>query len=51
MVASLDEFRRQFPPLASISEIQNYLKRELSASDVTDGNVKRKLAATVNMRR
>ena len=30
MVASLDQFRRQFPPLTSIEGIQEYLKEHLS---------------------
>ena len=33
MVASLDQFRRQFPPLASMRGIQNYLKEQLIVSD------------------
>jgi hypothetical protein len=35
MVASLDQFRRQFPPLSSMKAIENYLKRQLSVSDGT----------------
>ncbi len=33
MVASLDQFRRQFPPLASMRGIQNYLKKQLVVSN------------------
>ena len=31
MVASLDQFRRQFPPMTSLQTLQLYLKRELAA--------------------
>ena len=50
MVASLDQFRRQFPPLSSVTGIQNYLKRQLVASDAKSvGDVQWKPAATVDM--
>ena len=50
MVASLNQFRRQFPPLASVEGIQNYLKNQLLASDATMvGETKWEPAATVDM--
>ena len=49
MVASLDQFRRQFPPLASTTGIQNYLKNKLLVFDGTMvGDTKWKPAATVD---
>ena len=50
MVASLDQFRRQFPPLSSVTGIQNYLKRQLVVSDAKSvGDVVWKPAATVDL--
>ena len=50
MVASLDQFRRQFPLIASLSGIQNYLKRQLVVSGAKMvGDVVWKPAATVDM--
>ena len=50
MVASLDQFRRQFPPLASMGGIQNYLKNQLLVLDATMvGATKWEPAATVDM--
>ena len=50
MVASLDQFRRQFPAVASLSGIQNYLKRQLVVSGAKMvGDVVWKPAATVDM--
>jgi hypothetical protein len=50
MVASLDQFRRQFPPLAPMTGIQNYLKEKLIVSDAKMvGDVQWAPAATVDM--
>ena len=50
MVASLDQFRRQFPPLSSVTGIQNYLKRQLVVSDAKSvGDVLWEPAATVDL--
>ena len=50
MVASLDQFRRQFPRIASVSDIQNYLKRQLVVSGAQMvGDVGWEPAATVDM--
>jgi hypothetical protein len=50
MVASLDQFRRQFPPLASMTAIQDYLKRQLLVSNATMvGDTKWEPAASVDM--
>ena len=50
MVASLDQFRRQFPPITSVSGIQSYLKRQLVVSGAkTVGDVVWEPAATVDM--
>ena len=52
MVASLDQFRRQFPPLASVRGIQNYLKGQLVVSNrKMVGGVTWEPAATVDMER
>ena len=49
MVASLDQFRRQFPPITSVSGIQNYLKRQLVVSGAQIvGDVVWEPAATVD---
>ena len=51
MIASLDQFRRQFPPVASVSGIQSYLKRKLvvSGAKTVVGDVVWEPAATVDM--
>ena len=50
MVASLDQFRRQFLPLASMRGIQNYLKQQLVASNrKMVGDVAWEPAATLDM--
>ncbi len=50
MVASLDQFRRQFPPLASVRGIQNYLKEQLVVSSrKMVGDVTWEPAGTVDM--
>ena len=50
MVASLDQFRRQFPPITSVSGIQSYLKRQLVVSGAQMvGDVGWEAAATVDM--
>ena len=52
MVASLDQFRRQFPPSASVRGIQNYLKGQLAVSGAKlVGDVTWKPAAAVDMER
>ena len=52
MVASLDHFRRQFPPLASLRGIQRYLKKQLIVSDAKMvGEVIWEPAAAVDMER
>ena len=52
MVASLDLFRRQFSPLASMRGIQRYLEKQLIVSDAKMvGEVKWEPAATVDMER
>ena len=52
MVASLDQFRRQFPPPASVRGIQNYLKGQLAVSgEKLVGDVTWKPAAAVDMER
>ena len=49
MVASLEQFRRQFPPFASVSGIQNYIKSQLVVSDSKDvGKVAWEPAASVD---
>ena len=45
MVASLDQFRRQFPAVASMGGIKSYLKRQL----VVSGAKPWESAATVDM--
>ena len=50
MVASLDQFRRQFPPLSSVTGIQNYIKKQLVVSEAKSvGDVVWKPAATVDL--
>ena len=50
MVASLDQFRRPFPPVASLRGIQTYLRRQLLVLDSTMvGDTKWEPAATVDM--
>ena len=50
MVASLHQFRRPFPPVASVRGIQTYLRTQLSVSDATMvGDTKWEPAATVDM--
>ncbi len=50
MVASLDQFRRHFPPLASVRGIQNYLKKQLVVSSrKMVGDVTWEPAATVDV--
>ena len=50
MVASLDQFRRQFPPLASMRGIQHYLKELLIVSEAKMvGDVQWAPAATVDL--
>ena len=49
MVASLDQFRRQFPPITSLKGIQNYLKEKLVVSEAKMvGDVQWKPAAGVD---
>ena len=50
MVASLDQYRRQFPPLAPMGEIQNYLKNQLLVTDARMvGDTKWEPTATVDV--
>ena len=50
MVASLDQFRRQFPPLSSMRGIQSYLKEQLVVSNrKVVGDVTWEPASTVDM--
>ena len=50
MVASLDPFRRQFPPLTPMRGIQHYLKEQLIVSDAKMvGDVQWVPAAAVDM--
>ena len=50
MVASLDQFRRQFPPVVSVCGIQNYLNRQLVVSGARMvGDVRWEPAATVDV--
>jgi hypothetical protein len=50
MVASLDQFRRQFPPVAQMKGIQHYLKEQLIVSNAKMvGDVQWAPAATVDM--
>jgi hypothetical protein len=50
MVASLDQFRRPFPPVTSMRAIKNNLKRQLLVSDGTMvGDTKWEPAASVDM--
>ena len=50
IVASLDQVGHKITPLASVEEIQNYLKKQLSVSDATMvGDTEWKPAATVDM--
>ena len=52
MVASLDQFRRQFPPLASMKDIQRYLKEQLVISGAkTIGDIKWEPAGVVDPER
>ncbi len=50
MVASLDQFRRQFPLLSSMRGIQSYLKEQLVVSNrKVVGDVTWEPASTVDM--
>jgi hypothetical protein len=50
MVASLDQFRRQSPPLTPMTGIQHYLKEQLIVSDAKMvGDIQWAPAATVDM--
>ena len=49
MVASLDQFRRPLPPVASMRGIQEHLKRQLVSYATDVGDTKWQPAATVDM--